>query len=264
MTINGHQVKYFIKHFFSAKRNGHGIHSPFAYQLCEEVFYNSEAFYDFKPLSALRNTLLANETEIKIEDFGAGSKTFKSNRRKVKDIAAKGISTTQQSELLYRLMNFLKCRNAIELGTSLGLNTLYMARVNKNTPVISIEGSRELFEFAEKLAKNQKVNNIQFMHSVFEEGFPKALNTLQELDLLYIDGNHTCEATLHYFELALAKKHKDSVFIFDDIYWSPGMTEAWEKIKKHPDVSLSIDTFYSGLVFFKEEFKEKVDLKFYI
>lgn len=264
MPINLHQVSSYIKHFFSAKRNGHGIHSPFAYQLCEEVFYNTHVFYDFKQLNAIRSGLLMNETVLQIKDFGAGSKTFKSNSRQIKDIATKGISTSLQSELLYKLMNFLKCQSAVELGTSLGLNTLYLAKVNKEASIISIEGSKELFEFAQQLATKSGSKNIQFINGVFEEAFPKVLNDLKRLDLLYVDGNHTYEATLNYFKQALEKKQNDSVFIFDDIYWSKDMTRAWKEIKDHPSVKLSIDTFYFGMVFFKEEFKEKVDLRFYL
>ena len=264
MPINLHQINHFIKHFFVAKRNGHGIHSPFAYQLCEEVFYNENSFYDFKALNAIRNGLLLTETELSIEDFGAGSKTFKTNTRKVKDIAAKGISSKEQSELLYKLLNFLKCQTVVELGTSLGLNTLYLAQVNKNTSVTSVEGSKSLFNFSQELANKHKVTNIRFIHAVFENVFPQVLNEINELDFLYVDGNHTQEATLNYFNQALSKKHNNSVFIFDDIYWSKGMTKAWEEIKKHPSVRLSVDTFYFGMVFFKDEFKEKVDLRLYL
>ncbi len=264
MSSKPHQIKYYILHFFHAKRNGHGIHSPFAYQLCEEVFYNSNTFYDFKTLNAIRNELLVSETKVQIEDFGAGSRTFKSASRKIKDIARRGISTKQQSETLYKLMNFLKCRNAIELGTSLGLNTLYLAKVSKDVRITSIEGSKALYDFAQHLAEKNTISNIRFIHSVFEEALPKVLDEITEIDLLYIDGNHTYDATLQYFKQALEKKHNNSVFIFDDIYWSKGMTKAWEEIKKHPSITLSIDTFYSGMVFFKEEIKEKVDLRFYL
>lgn len=264
MPINLHQIKHYLRHFFTAKRNGHGIHSPFAYQLCEEVFYNKLSFYDFIPLSTVRNGLLTNTESVEVEDYGAGSKTFKSNTRKIKDIAKQGISSQKQSELIYKLMNFLHGTTAIELGTSLGLNTLYMARVNKNGTVISLEGSKSLSDFASQLALKNKVNNIRFIHARFEEAFPQLLQEINKLDVLYVDGNHTYEATLKYFKQALEKKHKHSAFIFDDIYWSKGMTKAWEEIKKNESVSLSIDTFYFGIVFFKEELKEKVDLKLYV
>lgn len=264
MTINFHQIKHYIKHYFAAKRNGHGVHSPFAYELCEQVFYNHSHFYDFEELRKIRSTLVTNETELSIEDFGAGSKTFTSNKRKICELTKKGTSSTKQSETLYKLINFLKCQTSLELGTSIGMNTLYLADANKTGKVITIEGSKSLYEFASDLAKKNKTTNIEFVHSKFDEALPQMLQKINSLDLFYVDGNHTYEATLIYFNLALAKKNNSSVFVFDDIYWSEGMTKAWEEIKKNPSVTLSIDTFNFGLVFFREELKEKVDLKFYL
>ena len=262
MTFNFHQIKYFVKHFFTAKRKGHGVHSPFAYRLCEEVFYNENFFYDFEKLKNIRKELLSSKQLLEIEEFGAGSKTFKNNFRKVKDIAEKGISTSRQSELFYKLINFLNAKHCLELGTSLGLNTLYFAQIAKT--VTSIEGSKALFDFASAVAEKNKVENIQFINAKFYEVLPKVLNDLPSLDLFYIDGNHTYEATLNYFKTALEKTHNNSVFIFDDIYWSKGMTKAWEEIKQHREVTLSVDAFYFGLIFFKKEVKEKRHLKLFV
>lgn len=262
MNIN--LLKHYIIHFLTAKRRGHGVHSPFAYRLCEEVFYNRDSFYHFNTLNKLRELLQMNETVLEIEDLGAGSKTFKSKQRKVKDIASRGISSVKQSELLYKLSNFLNCKTSVELGTSLGLNTLYLASVNKKSSVFTIEGSHNLSEFAKKLAQNLELNNIHFLQGNFDQAFPLLLKSIDPIDLLYVDGNHTYDATLRYFEMALSKKHEHSVFVFDDIYWSEDMTSAWKQIKGHVEVSLSVDTFYTGLVFFNTEIKEKRNLKFFL
>ena len=264
LKINRHQIVSYIKHFFIAKRKGHGVHSPFAYQLCEEVFYNNNVFYEFEYLNNIRNTLFKNHKKLVIEDFGAGSKLLKKSSRKIKSIATIGISTKHQSEILYRLVNFLNCTNAVELGTSLGINTLYLAKANSKSSIITIEGSLALFEFARQLSENYNFKNIQFIHDNFDSALPKVLNILNKLDFIYIDGNHTYEATIKYFNLALTKKHNNSVFIFDDIYWSKEMTQAWNKIVQNDSVTLSIDTFYFGMVFFKNEIKEKFHLKLYI
>lgn len=264
LKINFHQLRHFIRHFFSAKRKGHGIHSPFAYKLCEEVFYNEDAFYDFETLKKVRNHLLENKQKIEVQDFGAGSKTFTSSSRQVKDIADRGVSTTLQSELFYKLINFLNCSHCVELGTSIGLNTLYLAQANKKGQVISVEGSKNLSDFASALATSNSIHNIDFVASTFEKALPDVLTKLPALDLLYIDGNHRYEATLAYFQQTLPKVHNNTVIIFDDIYWSAGMTKAWEEIKKHSSVTLSIDAFYFGMVFFKKEVKEKQELKLFI
>jgi predicted O-methyltransferase YrrM len=263
MIIDVHQVKNFLKHYFKASRGGHGVHSPFAYALCEEVFYNKNGFYDFERFEKVREELLKNDTVLKVEDFGAGSRKLHSDKRKVSEIAAHGISSKKQSELLYRLINYLNPKIIIELGTSLGLNTLYLAGAGKKPNIFSIEGSSELAGFARELLRKQKLN-CEIIEGKFDDKFPGLLNRIDSLDFLYVDGNHTYEATLKYFKWALQKKSNNSVFIFDDIYWSAGMTKAWEEIKNDPAVTMSIDAFHLGLAFFRQEIKEKADLRFYI
>jgi len=264
MKINWHQIKSYLRHYFTAHHNGHGVHSPFAFLLCEEVFYNQQQFYAFENLITLRNTLLQDNTEIKMEDFGAGSQIFKKQKRQVKSIVKGGISSQQQSELLFRMINFLNAKVCLELGTSIGLNTLYMASVNKNIKVISIEACSDLHHYAKQLAKQNAIHNIEFVKAKFDDALPAIVQQNESLDFIYIDGNHSYEATMRYFSWFLAKINSNTVIVFDDIYWSAGMTKAWNEIKLNPKIRLSIDTFYLGFVFFKEEIKEKIDLKFLI
>jgi predicted O-methyltransferase YrrM len=255
-----HSVISYIKHYFTAKRRGHDVHSPFAFQLCEEVFYNTNGFYDFERLRKVREELLQDATELEIKDLGAGSKKLGA-RRKISEIVNSGTSTTKQSELLYRLINYLHPKNVIELGTSVGLNTLYLALADKAAKVYSMEGSENLSVYAKKLAQKNKIVNCEFICGNFDSQLPALLMRVEKLDMAYVDGNHTYEATVRYFDLLLLRKHKDTVLIFDDIYWSEGMTKAWNEIKVHPDVTMSIDTFYFGMIFFKEEVKERVGLR---
>jgi predicted O-methyltransferase YrrM len=263
MTINLHQIKSYMRHFVSAKRKGHGVHSPFAYSLCEEVFYNADSFYDFERFAAARNQLLTDQTEIRVEEHGAGSKVFSGSKRKICDIAKNGVSSQKQSEVLYKLINFLKPASIIELGTSVGLNTLYLSGAGKDARVYTVEGSPALSAFAKQLAAENNIGNCEFINGKFDDVFGKLLNTAGA-GFVYIDGNHTYEATVRYFRMALEKSNSRSVFIFDDIYWSEGMTKAWDEIRKNDAVTLSIDAFYFGMVFFKEEIKENVRLKIII
>lgn len=265
MSINFHQIGHYLRHAFTAKRGGHGVHSPFAYRLCEEVFYNDDSFYDFDLLRQQRDELLTLRTRLDCGNFGAGSKTFSRRRRRVKDIADRGITRTAHSEMFYKLINFSGYRTIVELGTSLGLNTLYLARAaGHEGQVISIEGSSELSDFAKQLAETNEVSTSRYICGDFDRVLPILLDELTNLDFLYVDGNHSREATLRYFDLALPKVHAPSVIVFDDIYWSKGMTEAWQTIKQHPSVRLSIDTFYFGMVFFDPALREKTNLRFFI
>ena len=253
-----HLLKYFARHFLTATRKGHGVHSPFAYQLCEEVFYNKHLYYDFEKLNKLRKQLLnyrGPNDVISVEDFGAGSRTMKEPSRKISQIARTGISGRRQSEMLYRLCHFLNCRVIVELGTSLGVNALYLAQSSKSATIYTLEGSGSLVEFAKNISRNNRVENIEFLKGKFDNTLPALLEKIKCFDLLYIDGDHTYESTIRYFSLALKHIHPGSVIVLDDIYWSSGMTRAWNEIKNSPHVSMSIDTFYSGIIFFRNEVK---------
>jgi predicted O-methyltransferase YrrM len=261
MGINLYQLKEYVRHFWVAKRNGHGVHSPFVYALCENVFYSQERFYDFDNLHKVRLKLLNDATLLEAENFGAGSRTFSSSRRKVSDIAARGISTPQQSELLYRLGNYIGVTTSIELGTSIGLNALYLGSQNPMGKVFSIEGSSAFSDYAKTLARKERITNIQFLNGDFNDLLSDTIKRANGTTLVYIDGDHTYEATINYFEMLLPLAKDQNVFVFDDIYWSDEMTKAWKEISAHPAVRLSIDTFYSGYLFFQKDMREKVSYR---
>lgn len=239
-------------------KTAHGVHSPFVYKFVTELLETkNEAYYQFKELDAVRKQLLNNHSTIEITDFGAGSKVFKGNTRKISDIAKHGISTKKFSELYFKLINFCNAEHVVELGTSIGLNTLYLAKANSKSKIYTIEGCPALCEFSSQLFKKHNAENITSLQGNFDSVLPELLNNLPRLDFFYVDGNHQYEATKKYFEMALTKKHEHSVFIFDDINWTEGMQRAWEEIKNHPEVTLSLDLFYAGIVFFRKEQKEK-------
>jgi len=242
--------------YYSKAANDHGIHSPFVFEIYNEVFKDNR-FYFFDELDEIRKSLEKNTTEINITDLGAGSKTNLGNKRSISQIAKSGIARKKYAHALYKLVQYLKPANVIELGTSLGLTTLHFSKANKDIPIHTIEGCPELYKFSKKLFEAQNANNIHGRLGNFDTEFPALLDSLTEVGLLYIDGNHTYEATLRYFNQALTKTNEKSVMVFDDIYWSPEMKDAWLKIKEHPSVTLTLDFFYLGVVFFRTEQKEK-------
>ena len=188
---------------------------------------------------------------IEITDFGSGSKVFNSNRRAIKDIAKTSGTSLKRAKLLYRLVSYFEPKNVLELGTSLGIGTISMALASSDAKIVSIEGCPEISKFTKQQFEQLQINNVQFINGSFSEIIP----TLEHhnWDLIFFDGHHDKEATLIYFEQLLVKAHNESVFIFDDIHWSKGMEEAWDIIKNHPKVSVTIDTFFWGFVFFRKE-----------
>lgn len=222
-----------------------------------QLVKNPNPFGDFEELKKLRKQLSVNSEMIAVTDFGAGSKKLNSTHRNIKQIVTHGIAPQKQAEFLYRLMNFLNPKTVVELGTSVGLTSLYLAKAAPKATVYTLEGCENLTAFSSQLFKTNHVKNITSITGNFNDTLPKLLDLLTTVDVLYIDGNHAYDPTMRYFELALQKKNDYSVFIFDDITWSEGMQQAWREICAHPEVTLSLDFFFFGVIFFRKEHKHK-------
>ncbi len=222
-----------------------------------QLVNNPHVFSDFEDLKKIRKQLSLNAEIIAVNDFGAGSKKIKSTNRSIKQIVTHGIAPQKQAEFLYRLINFFNPKTIIELGTSVGLTTLYLAKAVPKSTIYTLEGCENLAKFSSQLFKTNHAENITSITGNFNETFPKLTNSLETIDFLYIDGNHAYEPTMRYFEMALHKKHEYSVFVFDDINWSEGMQQAWLEICAHPEVTLSLDFFFLGVILFRKEHKHK-------
>lgn len=260
--INTQLLKSYIKHRLTAKTR-HGVHSPFVYRLVDEVLYNFRPRQEYREIELLREKLLKDERFITITDLGAGSHINNNKQKQVKQLAKNALKTPKLAQLIYRLVNEHKPANIIELGTCLGLTTAYMAKAGGGAQLISIEGCPETASVAKENLNALSVKNAEIRTGDFDVLFPEVIEEVDKLDFVFIDGNHRKEATLNYFGWCLPKVHEGSVLIFDDIYWSKGMEEAWTEIKAHPQVTVSIDLFWIGIVYFKKgQVKEDFKVKF--
>ena len=239
----------YIKHQARAF-NRHGIHSPFVYDFLEQVLYADEATGEFGEFSSLKNQLLSDNREIEITDLGAGSTINSSNTRLVKDIAKNSSKHSKYGRLFYRMVQYFNPDTVIELGTSLGLSTIYFSKANPKTPVYTLEGCPETQAIAKQNFTNLNLQNITPILGDFQITLPELLLKTKKADMVFYDGNHQEEPTLDYFEECLKFSHEKSIFIFDDIHWSKGMTKAWRKIKGHPKTVVTLDLFFVGIVFF--------------
>lgn len=258
--LNIHAILSSIK-FYSSADTFYRVHSPFVFDLLNDTLQDKRHFYAFESIEKVRNELLKNSTPLDIVDLGAGSKKTNKNVRLVKDITKTAVSPAYQSRFLFKLAQHMKAENIIELGTSLGITTLYLSGFSSKSTVHTLEGSPAVLNAAQAIFKTFERQNIKVYRGNFDQTLPKILSEIPSLDLCYIDGNHAEEPTLRYFEWCLPHVHKNTVLIFDDIYWSKEMTSAWQKIKVHPSVTLTIDLYYFGLVFFKQDFSEKQHFK---
>lgn len=252
-------LKYLNYLLTSNNGKGHGIHSPFVFDLVTLVLNDKGDYYCYQGIEELRQLMLKNDLQVEVSDLGAGSRKGTIYRRKVSDIARTALKPPKYSKLLFRLANYFKCRTIIELGTSLGITTCYLASVHHNEKVFTLEGVPAIAGLAKENFEKLGLKNIELVEGNFDLTLPAVLEKAGKTDLAFIDGNHRFEPTLRYFEQIYPYLHAGSVVIFDDIHWSAEMEEAWLKIKSDPRVTLSVDLFFIGLVFFDPSIRVKQD-----
>ena len=246
----------FIRNYISyrySSRTKYDVHPPFLFDLITQVFEDKKIYPGYEKIENLKKELIKNQQTISITDLGAGSSMNKNPDRSISYIARTSSKEKKYARLIYRLAKYFQPDNILELGTSLGLSTAYMALGSPESKITTIEGCPNISAIAKDNFEELKIENIDLISGSFENELSKVLDSLPQLDFAFIDGNHQQKPTIKYFEQCLSKTVNDSIIIFDDIHWSEGMEKAWEYIKQHPDVTLSIDIFFMGIVFFKKE-----------
>lgn len=250
-------------HYWTTASNGkgHGTHSPFVYDFIRKVLMDKTEGESFAAIEQLRKQLRKDNTLLEIRDFGAGSRVDGQKQRAISSIAKSALKPAKYSQLFYKIIQHYGYTNRLELGTSLGITTSYLSSADKAGQVFTFEGAPSVAATAQKNFANLGLSNIQLTEGNFDETLPSFLEkfktTGEKLDFCFIDGNHREKPTIHYYEQLLPFTQNNSVIILDDIHWSQGMENAWYNIIDRPEVTLSIDLFFIGLVFFRNENKQK-------
>jgi predicted O-methyltransferase YrrM len=249
--------KYLHYLLTSSNSKGHGMHSPFVFDFIKKVLNDKTVYADYKKIEEIRKQLLQNKNTIEVEDFGAGSGVIKTNTRRMDKIAASSLKPKKYAQLLYRIIKYSQPQQIIEIGTSFGVTTSYLASAHSTGNVITHEGAATIAAIANENFIALNLNKIKLKQGNFDTTLMGTIAELNCIDFAFIDGNHRKKPTSDYFELLLTKSNENSIFVFDDIHWSEDMERVWEEIKSHPTVTLSIDLFFIGIVFFKKDFKVK-------
>lgn len=250
-------AKKYLKYYFTASNGkGHGVHSPFVFEFIKFVLNDKKEYSCYKPIEKIRIDLLVNNNVIEVDDFGAGSTVIKTKRRIVKSIASSSLKPKKYSKLLYRMVQYYHKENVLELGTSLGTTTAYLASTD-NVSVTTMEGAKNIAEIARNNFSLLGLNNIEIIEGDFDATLPEYLSKNKKIDFVFLDGNHRKLPTLKYFEALLLNANEETIFVFDDIHWSDEMEEAWEMVKQNPKVTLTIDLFFIGIAILGKDFKAK-------
>ncbi|MBL4655482.1 MAG: class I SAM-dependent methyltransferase [Bacteroidia bacterium] len=219
-----------------------------------KVISNNNQYYIFEDIEKLREESLRNNIQVEVKDLGTKglSNDYKS-KRTISEIVRRYTISPKYGKLLFRLINHFKPKTTIEIGTSLGLSTAYLASGNSDNTVLTLEGCPQTAEIAKQNFESLDLKNVELIVGDFDKSLEEVVSKLATIDLVFFDGNHAKEPTINYFEQCLLKANEHSLFIFDDIHWSKGMEEAWEEIKRHPETTVTIDLFQFGLVFFRKD-----------
>jgi len=244
-------IKRYFKYLVFAKTKYY-LHSPFVYDFMVNVIQDDRKFYAFEEIAHLKKKLLKNNTIITVSEQGAGSRKM-GNKRSIKQITKVAGATQQKGELLFRLINYFNCKNILELGTSVGLGTAYMAKASPNCKVVTVEACANTLKIAQQNIKALHLSNVKTINATFSNFLKEQEEKNNHFDLVYFDGDHKKESTISYFNQMLTLKNNNSIFVFDDINWSDDMYAAWQHIIANPQISLSIDLFQLGVIFFKKD-----------
>jgi predicted O-methyltransferase YrrM len=249
------KITSYLKHLLKSK-NKHSAHSPFVFDLVTTCFNKKTTLKTHYKHLIFRKSLLANKNVIAVTDFGAGSKIFKTNLRPINKITKYAGLSIKKANSLINLVLYFKPKTILEFGTSVGLGTIALHLGNPTSKITTLEGCLNTMNIAKNQFKELNFNNIETITGEFDSTL-KDLNLNTTFDLAYFDGNHQKDATLRYFQFCLQYANSNSVFVFDDIHWSKSMEEAWNEIKKHSKVKVTIDTYQWGIVFFRKEQKKE-------
>jgi predicted O-methyltransferase YrrM len=225
------------------------------FTVARQVLFDRRNYYSFDLIEQRRSSLLKRKEILELTDLGAGGRKRKRNTTSIGAVTRRASVPKKYGKLLFRTVQQFKPSYVLELGSCVGIGSLYLSSAMGKGKFVTIEGDASLAAIASESLKTfpMSLPHVEVFSGPFDLQLPIALEKLPRIDLAFIDGNHQKEPTIQYFETIVKKCHEHSILIFDDIHWSEGMSEAWEIIKAHPRTRLTIDLHRIGMVFFMED-----------
>jgi len=245
--------------FYLKASTSYQVKSPIVKKIIKEVIENDRHYYALGRIITLRERLRQNQQVINHRDYGAGSKVSVKEKT-VGSFVKHSASSEKKGKILFNLARHFNPKKILELGTNVGIGTAYLASANSKSQVETIEACPELCKVAKQALSIIGISNANVHQGKFTDQLEEVCKKLGKIDLVFIDGDHSYEGTVKYFKRIKPFLHKKSIIVFDDIYWSDGMKKAWNEIKADSEISLCIDVFRLGIIFFDKELP-KEDLR---
>ena len=216
----------------------------------------------FARVEAHRKRLLASNEVVDYRVFGSN------NTELIKNVCAKATSPATWARLIYTLAKELPAKKVLEIGTNLGVSGSYLLEAMRSTEgshLVTMDGMPRYVEISRE-AFLTIVPEARFETIVgrYEDTFDAMVARHEGFDLLFIDGNHQRDPTVEYFLKLLSRATRPSLWVFDDIYWTTGMEDAWRTIRHHPQTAYSIDMYKQGIVVVDPAVTEPRHFKFHL
>ena len=258
-----YRLKSWIRfHLTAWNTGGEGVHSPYLFEWIRLIMSDKNGYYIWQEIEACRQNLLQDERLVEFVDYGMGRRVAGGVSPKfVKSIAKNSLASKKYAQMLFRLVNWLghelqrpndKGLIIVELGTSLGITTAYLASANSRNKVLTFEGCEDVAKIALESWNQLNISNIECV--VGEINVEQLRSILQQVDIAFIDANHTYASTRDYFNVLTEKVHQKSVIVVDDIHHSEEMERAWKEICADERVTTTMDLYQMGLVFFDKHY----------
>lgn len=257
-----HRVWSYVRHVLTAwNTTGEGIHSPYLFEMVRFVMRDTNSYYCFADIERRRELLLACKDELDVVDYGSrGSAEGLHVRRRVCDIAKNHLESARVGQMLFRLVNFMgehekRPLEVLELGTSLGVTTSYLAAPDSRNRVLTLEGSAAELKVAQEVWRALRLENIVWQEGNIDDTL--YIYAREKLDMAYVDANHTYEATVRYVDYLLPRMRENGLIVVDDIHYSEEMERAWRDLKAYARVTTSMDLYHIGLLFVNKCFLKR-------
>jgi predicted O-methyltransferase YrrM len=258
------QIGSYIYYFVNAAnlKKCKRYNNSFVRDFSASVLFDNKWYIDYVLIENHRKELEKDNTLINTNDLGAGSKIAHSHCKTIAKVAKRASVSMKSGRLLYRMARYYKPGLIIELGTSLGISTLYLSMGYPAAAVKTIEADSNLAALASGYFSNQGLTNIILINKSFDSALQMFPEAIKEKTIVFIDGNHQRQAVINYVSFFSQRLQPGSIIILDDINWSAGMQMAWKEIRDNKQYPLTIDLFYLGIVFFQENPKENYQIRF--
>ncbi|MFO8236573.1 MAG: class I SAM-dependent methyltransferase [Bacteroidales bacterium] len=252
-TFHINYLLKYLRYVFTARWNGYGIHSPFVFNFYQSVLNTTIVEPDHRLLKLVHKRYKNEKDIVRCPSLGAGSVYGEDTLVSVKDFVTRSSVSFSKGTILYNLVRYFKPAAILELGTGVGLSTIYIVRGYPQASVVTVEGCLSKLEYARKQFSEKGLKSITTVHGEFEAELPGILKKMKQVDMVFMDGDHRLHKTLNYFEMLLDYCHNETVLILDDIHWSAEMEKAWKCIQNYSEVRVTIDLFRFGIILFKKE-----------